>query len=342
MGMKRLSLIRVGYLLFIAALAGFCAGWLPLGNGDLRPYAVALTWATIVAGLSHARPRLALGHALLIFNATYWACFLCLPESQWSLTAKLQHLKALLLGALVLLELGTAAMLVRAYLRGRNQQKLFPTEAFLQALQQFPMPDAMTQVFSMEFNIWAAVASHFWRRPLFSPGTYTGVARLDTGYTRPLVGIACAAGAAVVVLSVWFLPAYWPVLPVLAIAYLALLLHCDVMAFRADAVFVGQGAMVISNGVHGMLRVPLADIAAIHRRSPGESPVANDLQQWHGSLKVSRLEPPNLQLLLRKPIAILGQTYSGILLSCSDATALQSLIPAALPPSSPDAPRARR
>lgn len=326
---------RLGYLIFIAAVAAFCAGLLPLGRGDLRVYAVALAWASIVAVLSRARPRQAIGHVLVIFNIAYWSCYLALPESQWELTARLKHVKALLLGAMVALELGAAVLLVRGYRRGRRDLKLFPSEAFVHALSRFPMPDAMAKVLCVEFNIWSALLSRLWRRPAFPTGTYEALARLEAGYSQRLLAMALLAGTLGVALSVWLLPGYWPWLPLLVIAYLALLFHGELLAFRGDAVLVGQGAMVIANGVQGMLRVPLRDIASIDlvsSKESKESTEADGTTDGGGTLKVHRLAEPNVRVSLRTPLLVFGTPHSSILLRTSDVAWMRAGPPGKIQP----------
>lgn len=313
-------LMRLGYLIFIAAVAAFCRGLLPLRGGDWPVYAAALCWAAIAAVLSRGKPRQALGHLLLILNIAYWSCFLALPEAQWRLTEQLRHVKALLLVAVAALEVGGALVLIKGYRRARRDLMLFPAEAFLHSLRQFPMPGGLLKLFSMEFNIWSALASRVWRCPPFARGTYAPLSRLDSGYSGGLLAGGSAAALAIIAFSAWLLPGWWPLVPTLLVAYLALLMHCDVLAFRGDAVFLGQGAMVIANGVHGMLRVPLGDIQRI------ESLPGTATSEGAEALKAHRLAAPNVQVALSKPLDVFGISYSRILLKATDVASLKEAI----------------
>lgn len=292
---KRLALLHVG-VVFV-----YCRFLAPTAGGDVPIYAWSLALALLTLRTHALLSKGFAFNAIFLIGITTWLChFLLAPELQ-IVTARLRHVKGMLLVLFLALEIVAAAHLARRYLAARRSGA-FAGEAFAHALAPYPLLPAMLKLFLVEFNIWRALLL---RLSLLTERDGAGmrrVAAIDAGYRRRMVCAACALAVTVNLLCAWLLPPLWLLASGLTTLYLALLLNGELLQFAHHAIYDDGIRWRIPNGIYGFLAIDKDNIAEVTIEAPGAQ----------ADLVVARLLPANVHVRLHAPLTVDGKSVATV------------------------------
>ncbi|MGO4221028.1 hypothetical protein AB4Y64_04125 [Lysobacter sp. TAF61] len=291
------------YVLFAMAVA-----LMPriVGSGWTDAFVYVMALAALVAVCAGRKPgwKSWVSHGFALCSIAYWASRWLLDASRLHVTTHLHDIKNGVFAAMVLLEVAAGACLVREFLRQKGVHGLSAIEAFANTLRRFPLAPPLMTVMEVEFNIWCALWHRLRRTPVINASAYTGLGYVQTGYTPEvtcrltlslLLIVAGATGLTLVAFE-----GYWWCMPLVAGAYVALLLNAELVVFRRTQVLLGHDHIIIPNGAYGLTRLETGNIAEVTldedaRACGGRAAMA---------LRVARLRMPNVTVRLHQPVAV--------------------------------------